>query len=1257
MEDLFKYFTPITYWVLAIIWLYILVFYLNKLRYNWKRDELLGLLLLLLSIDAFRTLFESLYFGVWYTSLSGLIPIHIFNILAQPQIVFFPKIINLITAILILTILINKWLPAEIIQRKRTKSLIEKQNFELLKKNKELISLTNELKESENLYKVTQRIIKIGSWVYDVESEQITFTNTIYEIYGKKISTAEEGVQFYHPDDKEIVYNSFNEAITKQKPYDLEVKFINAQGDNLFVRTLGQPVIKNGKVIKIYGNLIDISKRKKMEEALRQSEATIRKKLKAITEPKGDIESLDLNDIIDSDVLQSLITQFHKVMPVAVAIIDLSGKILISAGWQDICTKFHRCHPETAINCHKSDTILAGSIPSGASKAYHCKNNMWDMAAPIEIGGKHFGHVFIGQFFYADEEPNINQFKQMALQYGFNEAEYLAALERVPRLTRQAADAAMAFLSELAKLISKMSFSTIQQAKLLAELKLSEQSLRESEEKFSSAFQKFPLPLVISDFEKGDIIAVNEKFVQYFGYSRAQILSGIIYQKYFSADERDFIEVVDKIKREGFLQDYPFRIVTNNGDVLYMLLSAARINDENKNQFIISHVDITEQKEAEKKLTESRDLLRSVLENIPVRVFWKDTDLHYLGCNTPFALDAGMLHPEDVIGKDDSQMSWSKEFELYNSDDKRVISSNTPKIGYEEPQTSPEGHTRWLHSSKVPLHDAKGKVIGLLGIYDDITKRKNAEEKIKDQVVKWQITFNAMNDSVSILDLDGSIIQYNAATLSLFNITAEDIKEKKCFEVVHGTKDFFENCPLVRMKKSSHPESMIFKKKERWLEVSVDPIFNSKNELTGAVHVVSNITARKLAEEEKERLQDQLQQAQKMESVGRLAGGVAHDYNNISSIILGYSELALTKVEQSDPLYHYLMEIRTAVNRSTDVTRQLLAFARKQVAAPRVLDLNDTIEDLLKMLRRLIGEDIDIVWKPGAEIRPIKIDPTQINQIMANLCVNAKDAIADVGRVTVETKNINFDEDDCACYEGFVSGEYVQLSVSDDGSGMTPETRDKIFEPFFTTKGVGKGTGLGLSTVYGIVKQNNGFINVYSEMKKGTTFKIYLPIHTGQAVKAPSENTIELPLSKGETVLLVEDDDSILKMVTRMLGKLGYVVLCTSSPAEAIKLATEHANNMNLLITDVVMPAMNGRELSERLKSRYPDLKTLFMSGYTTDIIAHRGVLKDDVSFIAKPFSNKELALKIREVLDEIKGDGKREAAEGRQEKGNSKGR
>ncbi|MBM9520238.1 PocR ligand-binding domain-containing protein [Desulforhopalus vacuolatus] len=1117
MEDLFKYFTPLIYWVLIIIWLYILIFYFLKLKRRWKRDELLGLLLIILSIDAFRTLLESTYFGLWYTSLSGLIPIHIFNFLAQPQIVFFPKIINLIAAILILTILINKWLPSEIIQKERTKTLIKKQSSELLKKNKELIDLTNALQESESLYRETQRISKMGGWIYDVESKQTTFTDTIYEIYGKKFSTTEEGIEFYHPDDKERVWNSFNEAITKQKPYDLQVRFINAQGNTLFVRTLGQPLVKNGKVVKIYGNLIDISDCKKTEEALRKSESTIRNKLKAITEYKGDIESLDLNDIIDVDVLQSLITQFYKVVPVAISISDLSGKSLVSAGWQDICTKFHRCHPETALNCHKNDTVVASSVPFGTSKNYHCKNNMRNMAAPVEINGKHFGNVFIGQFFYTDEEPDINIFRQMALQYGFDEAEYLAALGRVPRLTRQTADASMAFLSELAKLISRMSFSTIQQTKLLAERKLSEQSLRESKEKFSSAFNKSPIPLAITDFETGERIAINDKYAEIFGYSRVQILSGNGEKNNLAAETKALMGAVDHSSRESFLQNYPFRMVTKDGNVRDILVSAARINNENKSQFIVSHVDITEQKQAEKELTESRDLLRSVLENIPIRVFWKDTDFRYLGCNTLFAFDAGMLRPEDVIGKDNSQLGWGEEVTLYNLDDKLVIDSNTPKIGYEEPQSTPDGHTKCLHSSKVPLHDSKGKVIGVLGIYDDITEQKQAEREHKI-------------------------------------------------------------------------------------------------------------------------LEDQLQQAQKMESVGRLAGGVAHDYNNISSIILGYSELALARLEKSDPLYGYLMEINTAVKRSTSVTRQLLAFARKQTVAPRVLDLNDTIGDMLKMLQRLIGEDIDIVWKPGDEIRPIKIDPTQINQIMANLCVNAKDAIANVGKVTVETKNITFNENDCTCYEGFVPGEYVQLSVSDNGFGMTPETRDKIFEPFFTTKVTGKGTGLGLSTVYGIVKQNNGFINVCSEMKKGTIFRIYFPVYTEQTVKVQSEKKIQLPLSRGETILLVEDDDSILKMVKRMVEKLEYAVLFSSSPVEAVKLATEHADDIHLLITDVVMPAMNGRELSERLKSHYPHLKTLFMSGYTADIIAPRGVLKEGVNFIEKPFSNKELALKIREILDKVKG-------------------
>lgn len=410
------------------------------------------------------------------------------------------------------------------------------------------------------------------------------------------------------------------------------------------------------------------------------------------------------------------------------------------------------------------------------------------------------------------------------------------------------------------------------------------------------------------------------------------------------------------------------------------------------------------------------------------------------------------------------------------------------------------------------------------------------------------------------------------------------------------------------------------------------PLFNSQGEVTAAVELVEDITDRL-------NLQAQLIQAQKMESVGRLAGGVAHDYNNISSIIIGFSELALENVEPGDPIHDDLIEILRAAKRSTKITRQLLAFARKQTIAPKIIDLNDTIGSMLKMLQRLIGEDIDLSWGPGAEVWPIKIAPSQIDQIMANLCVNARDAIADVGKVTVETKNISFNEDYCADHKGFSPGEYVLLAVSDDGKGIAPEIMGNIFEPFFTTKGLGEGSGLGLSTVFGIVKQNNGFVNVYSEQVQGTTVKIYLSRHTGQAVVANREESLEIPLSGGETVLLVEDDGSILKLGKRILEELGYTVLAAPSPNEAVILAKEHAGQINLLITDVVMPEMNGRELSEQLQKFYLNLKVLFMSGYTANVIAHRGVLDDGVCFIPKPFSKKDMAVKVREVLDGTKGD------------------
>ncbi|MCD4702401.1 MAG: response regulator, partial [Candidatus Aegiribacteria sp.] len=378
----------------------------------------------------------------------------------------------------------------------------------------------------------------------------------------------------------------------------------------------------------------------------------------------------------------------------------------------------------------------------------------------------------------------------------------------------------------------------------------------------------------------------------------------------------------------------------------------------------------------------------------------------------------------------------------------------------------------------------------------------------------------------------------------------------------------------------------------------------------------------------------QLRQAQKMESVGRLAGGVAHDFNNMLSVILGHTEMALEKTTPSHPLHAHLTEIINAAERSTDLTKQLLAFARKQTIAPRVLNLNETVEGMIKMLRRLIGEDIHLTLLPGKDLWLVKVDPVQIDQILANLCINARDAIDGVGRVTIETGNSTLDEGYCADYPGFIPGKYVLLTVSDTGSGMIKETRERLFEPYFTTKEAGKGTGLGLSTIYGIVKQNDGFIYVYSEPGLGTIFKIYLPRHSVKSAAMQKEDPDERTICGNETILLVEDEQVILELVMVMLEQQGYTVIPASSPGEAIRLSREHPDEIHLLMTDVVMPEMNGRDLAQNLLTCFPSLKRLFMSGYTADIIAHHGVLDEGVYFIQKPFTNQDLAVKVRQVLD-----------------------
>jgi two-component system cell cycle sensor histidine kinase/response regulator CckA len=523
-------------------------------------------------------------------------------------------------------------------------------------------------------------------------------------------------------------------------------------------------------------------------------------------------------------------------------------------------------------------------------------------------------------------------------------------------------------------------------------------------------------------------------------------------------------------------------------------------------------------------------------------------------------------------------------------------------------------------------------------------RRERAEAELRESEEKFRAAFEGSHDAITITTTRGRVLDCNQRALEMYGLENKDgfLHRRPADFSPPFQPDGRSSREVSREKIDKVMREGGFSRFE-WLHQRSDgqtipaEIILTSYQLGGETVLqatIRDITERKRAEEEREKLQAQLLQAQKMESVGRLAGGVAHDFNNMLGVIIGNAELAMLEVDPDEPVYRNLQQIFITVQRSAALVRQLLGFARKQTVSPKVLDLNDTVSGMLKMLRRLIGEDIDLVWISGHGLWAVKIDPSQIDQILANLMINARDAIAGVGKVTIETENVAFDEAYCAQNTGFVPGEYVILAVSDNGCGMDKEILEHLFEPFFTTKEVGKGTGLGLATVYGIVKQNDGFIYVYSEPGEGTTFKIYIPRFSSEAVEIPKERVKETVPRGTETVLLVEDDEAILHSARSMLERLGYRVLSANSITRAIDLAEAHAGEIDLLITDVVMPEMNGLDLARRLGALRPGMKTLFMSGYAANVIAHRGVLDRGMRFIQKPFSIKELAAGIREALD-----------------------
>ncbi len=502
--------------------------------------------------------------------------------------------------------------------------------------------------------------------------------------------------------------------------------------------------------------------------------------------------------------------------------------------------------------------------------------------------------------------------------------------------------------------------------------------------------------------------------------------------------------------------------------------------------------------------------------------------------------------------------------------------------------------------------------------------------KTIDKLQEFAAIVESSDDAILGKTLDGIITSWNKGAEKIYGYTADEMIGESIYKIVPPDRRDEIAQILERLKEGEtveHLETVRVRKDGTPVDVSVtiSPIKDSGGRIIGSSAIARDITERK-------HLEKQLRQSQKLEAVGQLAGGVAHDFNNLLTVITGYSDLAMKRLKMEDPLRHNVEEIKKAAERATSLTRQLLAFSRKQVLQPKVINLNSIIMDMEKMLCRLIGEHIELRTLPGTDLGQINADPGQIEQVILNLVINARDAMPKGGKISIETANTYLDEEYARRHIAVTPGWYAMLAVSDTGQGMDEETQRHIFEPFFTTKGE-KGTGLGLSTVYGIVKQSGGNIWVYSEVGQGSTFKVYLPLVYEPAVTTEARTKVT-SLKGTETILLVEDEEMVRDLARESLELEGYTVLEAANGGEALLIAQHYEGPIHLMLTDVVMPRMSGRELAEQLTELKPSMRVLFMSGYTDDAIVHHGRLQEGVPFIEKPFTPDSLARKVREVLD-----------------------
>lgn len=787
----------------------------------------------------------------------------------------------------------------------------------------------------------------------------------------------------------------------------------------------------------------------------------------------------------------------------------------------------------------------------------------------------------------------------------------------------------------LAEKVATYISQAISNANLYSECDRMAQDAQERQRTLSSLVENLPGFVYRREADIANIFSfISDQCLDITGFRPADFsLHGVQYDDLVQADYRQWYRSEWEraiLQQRPFEGEYPLQ-TANKGVKWLWERGEGRFDPNGQLLFIEGFVaDVTARKDVEAALERQHKLMATVFNTTPGFLVMKDTQGIYQAVNQAFCAFLGKTR-EQIIGKADGELFPPEDALAYQSQDRRVVLTGQIEEG-DYLVAGAEGR-RWLHVVKSPIPDDKGGCNGLLCSVSDISQRKTMEESLRSSEERFRLLFDSAPDGITVVDMTGSIVHCNLASGQIYNLPAEEMIGKPLATFIHPSPppDFKFNFERLMTLAPVEGEIQILRRngsvRDLWRKCV--PLAGTEGHFVGALIYDRDITERKLTEQ-------QLIQAQKMESVGRLAGGVAHDFNNMLGVIFGHAEMAMSMISPSMPLYADMQGIMKAAERSAALTNQLLAFARKQVVDPRIFDLNDAVDMDLRMLGRLIGEDIELVWHPCEEKCMVKIDPSQTDQILANLCVNARDAIVGNGTVHVLTHHRSIDEGYRLNHQNVVPGEYVTLTVTDTGCGISADNLDKIFEPFFTTKAAGKGTGLGLATVYGIVKQNSGWIEVVTEIGVGTSLIVFLPRYLGKKnTETHGENQKTSATGQNTTILVVEDEADMLQVIKAMLSKQGYCVLPTSRPSEALRTVEGFEGEIQLVMTDVIMPEMNGLELVEKLRASRPAIKCLYMSGYTADILSGVNFPDEGMYFIQKPFTRSDLLNKISQVIAE----------------------